>query len=43
MTTESLIDLSSTAMYISFLLYLIAIVPLGLAVSSEKSYFLLSA
>ncbi|MEK5529457.1 c-type cytochrome biogenesis protein CcsB [Viridibacillus sp. FSL R5-0468] len=39
MTTESLIDLSSTAMYISFLLYLIAIVPLGLAVSSEKKLF----
>ncbi|MBK3496338.1 c-type cytochrome biogenesis protein CcsB [Viridibacillus sp. YIM B01967] len=36
---QSLIDISSTALYISFLTYLIAIIPLGLSVTSQKRVF----
>ncbi|RJS61364.1 c-type cytochrome biogenesis protein CcsB [Bacillus sp. PK3_68] len=39
MSTYSLIDLSSTALYISFLIYLVAIVPWGLSVKSKKKIF----
>lgn len=36
---QSLIETSSTALYISFLTYLIAIIPLGLSVKSNKRIF----
>ncbi|MGE7622909.1 c-type cytochrome biogenesis protein CcsB [Viridibacillus sp. NPDC096237] len=36
---QSLIETSSTALYISFLTYLIAIIPLGLSVKSNKTIF----
>lgn len=39
MYSESLINLSSTALYISFLTYLIAIIPLGLSVNSKRKLF----
>ncbi|AMQ06391.1 c-type cytochrome biogenesis protein CcsB [Sporosarcina psychrophila] len=39
MSTSSLISLSSTALYISFFIYLLAIIPLGLAVRSKRKIF----
>ncbi|WP_338753269.1 c-type cytochrome biogenesis protein CcsB [Bacillus sp. FJAT-52991] len=39
MSTTSIIQLSSTSLYVSFILYLIAIVPLALSVKSKKSMF----
>ncbi|WP_080873837.1 c-type cytochrome biogenesis protein CcsB [Oceanobacillus timonensis] len=39
MSVESLISLSSTALFISFLTYLIAIIPLGLSVRSKGKVF----
>ncbi|MGM7636727.1 c-type cytochrome biogenesis protein CcsB [Bacillus sp. Hm123] len=39
MSTTSIIQWSSTSLYVSFILYLIAIIPLALAVKSKKSLF----
>ncbi|MCM3237369.1 c-type cytochrome biogenesis protein CcsB [Heyndrickxia oleronia] len=39
MSTQSLIELSSTSLYLSFLIYLIAILPWGLSVKSKRSIF----
>ncbi|MFJ7933082.1 c-type cytochrome biogenesis protein CcsB [Sporosarcina sp. NPDC096371] len=39
MSSQSLLSLSSTALYISFLTYLIAIIPFGLSVKSKKKIF----
>lgn len=39
MSSSSLISLSSTALYISFFLYLIAIIPLGLSIGSKRKVF----
>ena len=39
MSTYSLTNLSSTSLYISFLVYLIAILPWGLSVKSQKKIF----
>ena len=39
MSTSSLVSLSNTALYISFFIYLIAIIPLGLSVGRKESYF----
>ncbi|MBE1553520.1 cytochrome c biogenesis protein CcsA [Sporosarcina limicola] len=39
MSSSSLIGLSSTALYISFFIYLIAMIPLGLSVNSKKKMF----
>jgi cytochrome c-type biogenesis protein CcsB len=39
MSSQSLLSLSSTALYISFFVYLIAIIPFGLAVKSTNKIF----
>lgn len=39
MSSQSLLSLSSTALYISFFAYLIAIIPFGLSVKSTKKIF----
>ncbi|MEK5070060.1 c-type cytochrome biogenesis protein CcsB [Sporosarcina sp. FSL K6-1508] len=39
MSSSSLISLSSTALYISFFIYLLAIIPLGLSVSSKRKIY----
>lgn len=39
MSSSSLISLSSTALYISFFIYLLAIIPLGLSVSSKRKVY----
>ncbi|MEK5174347.1 c-type cytochrome biogenesis protein CcsB [Heyndrickxia sp. FSL W8-0496] len=39
MSTQSLIELSSTSLYLSFLIYLIAILPWGLSVKSKRNIF----
>lgn len=39
MSSQSLLSLSSTALYISFFAYLIAIIPFGLSVKSPKKIF----
>lgn len=39
MSTQSLIELSSTSLYLSVLIYLIAILPWGLSVKSKRSIF----
>ena len=39
MSTSSLVSLSNTALYISFFIYLIAIIPLGLSVGSKRKWF----
>ncbi len=43
MSSQALISLSSTALYISFLTYLIAIIPFGLSIKSRNKLFSLIA
>ncbi|GIN84440.1 c-type cytochrome biogenesis protein CcsB [Heyndrickxia sporothermodurans] len=39
MTAKALVDLSSTALYISFIIYLLAMIPFGLSIKSRKNIF----